>query len=210
MDKIQAFASGKYELLPTPNDVATAYEERSGEARDQIDNMSINKRMVSTARLVQTQRQNTLSPGGSLAPGGVQPTSTLSRGGSTASNTPSIGMTRTPSAFKKAPPPPPPGSAQKLGGDAAVQPPPPYSAGSTAASAAAAAKRAPPPIPALKPKPNPPAAAPTYVVALYDFAAQVRVYFLRLVFHATIELTIAVHYAVTRPMETSASMSVIG
>lgn len=173
MDKTQAFASGKYDLLPTPNDVVTAYEERSGDAREQIDNMSINKRMVSTARLVQTQRQGTLTPGAS--PGGLQPTSTLTRGGSTASNSSST-MNRTPSAFKKAPPPPPPGSAQKLGGDAAVQPPPPYSAGS-AAAAGAAAKRAPPPIPATKPKP--PVAAPTYVVALYDFAAQVRIYFLR-------------------------------
>lgn len=64
-------------------------------------------------------------------------------------------------SFKKSPPPPSSSSH--------AAPPPPYTP--NGASAAAAAKRAPPPPPPLKPKPKP---AVQYVVALYDFAAQVR------------------------------------
>lgn len=175
MDKVQALATGKIDLLPTPNDVVSAYDERQSDARDQIDNLSINKRMVSTARLVQTQRQNS-----GLAPpthgGGPSPSSTLGRAPSSAS---ASSVARSPSAvssFKKAPPPPPPGSSAALGGSAmAGAPPPPYApAGVGAGAGAAGAKRAPPPVPGLKPKPKPPVPAPTYVVALYDFAAQVR------------------------------------
>ncbi|KAF8323337.1 BAR-domain-containing protein [Clavulina sp. PMI_390] len=156
LEKVQAFASGKFDLSGAAADIVTAYEERLGDARDTIDNLNINKRMVSSARLVQTARQNSLQPGSSLgrAPSSA---STLNRGPSTASS------------FKKAPPPPPPSSSHAAA--AAAAPPPPYSAGAspTATSAAVGAKRPPPPIPASKPKPKP---AVQYVVALYDFAAQ--------------------------------------
>lgn len=173
MDKVQALATGKIDLLPTPTDIVSAYDQRQSDARDTIDNLSINKRMVSTARLVQTQRQNS-----GLAPpthggGGVSPSSTLGRAPSSASST---GVARSPSSslgssFKKAPPPPPSSSAAFGGAAAAGAPPPPY-APAAAAAAAGGVKRAPPPVPALKPKPKPPVPAPTYVVALYDFAAQ--------------------------------------
>lgn len=73
------------------------------------------------------------------------------------------------SLASKKPPPPPPAAHNA--------PPPPYSAGAanraTAAATAAATKRAPPPPPALKPKPAPKPQV-QYVVALYDFTAQVR------------------------------------
>jgi hypothetical protein len=84
------------------------------------------------------------------------------------------------------PPPPPPSyssnkafankNAEYSAPTPHVAAPPPYTAapsaaaaiGASAAATAAATKRAPPPPPPLKPKP----AAPSYVVALFDFAAQ--------------------------------------
>lgn len=70
------------------------------------------------------------------------------------------------SGFKKAPPPPPPASSSSA-------PPPPYTPPApVSASAAVVAKKAPPPPPPLKPKPKI-APKPQYVVALYDFTAQV-------------------------------------
>ena len=149
LEKVQGFASGKYGLLSTPNEVVSAYDARQSDARQQIDNLNINKRLVSTARMVQTQRGNSGE-------------STLAR----PSSSPNA-VTRAPSAasaFKKAPPPPPPSSSF------ASPAPPPYSAASSSSSVGA--KRPPPPIPAAKPKPKP---APQYVVALYDFVAQVSI-----------------------------------
>lgn len=108
-----------------------------------------------TARLVQANRsQNSIGRSGSTATGSSVGSSSRA---APPSNPP----------FKKAPPPPP--------GASSHPPPPPYTPSSSgnAASAAAAAKRAPPPPPPLKPKPK---IIPQvqYVIALYDFAAQVR------------------------------------
>lgn len=126
-----------------------------------IDNLTINKRLVTTARLVQTSRQGSGLVPPTSGPGlGRSPSSASANA---ASSRPPIGGGGGGSSFKKAPPPPPPSSSSV----AAAAPPPPY----TAASASAlGTKRAPPPIPATKPKPKPPV---SYVVALYDFAAQV-------------------------------------
>lgn len=155
LDKIQTFASGKYELVANPADAISTYESKQSDARDTIDNLTINKRMVSTARLIQTSRQNS-----GLSPTASHPSGSLARAPSSASTvTPRPALGTATSSFKKAPPPPPPSAA-------AVAAPPPYTPGS--APAAAATKRPPPPIPASKPKPK------EYVVALYDFAAQVR------------------------------------
>lgn len=155
LDKVQTFASGKYELVANPADAIAAYESRQSDARDTIDNLTINKRIVSTARLVQTQRQNSgLSPTGGAS-------GSLARAPSSSSTVTRPGLGTATSSFKKAPPPPPPGPGAPAGGVAA---PPPYTASSSVN--VAATKRAPPPIPAAKPKPK------EYVVALYDFVAQ--------------------------------------
>jgi amphiphysin len=129
--------------------------------------------------MIQTRRQETgLSPGNGLSRSATASSSSLKKAppppppGSASSSTfkkkpppPPNGSSS--AALKKAPPPPPPGSAA---------PPPPYTPGNgPAAAIAAATKRAPPPPPAAKPKPKPkPKPQPVYVVAMYDFAAQVR------------------------------------
>lgn len=108
------------------------------------------------ARLVQQTRANS---GNTTL--GRQP-STATTSSATSSLRAGPPPTRSPSSPYTKPAPAPP--------VAQPAPPPPYTA-STSAASAAAAKRAPPPPPPLKPKPKP---AVTYVVALYDFAAQVR------------------------------------
>jgi len=161
LEKLQAFSGGKYTQLETANEIAEAYEARHSDARDTIDNLSINKRLQSTAKILATRQTS----GSTLGVGG---TPGLGRSTSSASTTTS---TRLPSGgsstpLKKAPPPPPP---------AAAAAPPPYTRETTEPSAFGAVtatpgtKRPPPPIPASKPKPKP---APVYVVALYDFDAQ--------------------------------------
>ena len=189
---------GKYDLTNVPGaQITQDYEEKRTDAWSVIENFNIIKRIISVcasfhffppywyidiprsflsllplkscdleylqtntsaAKLVQASRQNSLARSPSVA-------TTSSAGTSVRSPPPSSAAT-----FKKAPPPPP--SA------ASLAPPPPYtpatsrSSGALAAAAAAAVKRAPPPPPPLKPKPK---LAPKvqYVIALYDFAAQV-------------------------------------
>ena len=156
--------------------IAQAYEEKRTEAWDTIENLNIIKRIISVckshkqrqivrcasflaAKLVQANRsQNSLNRAGTTA--SVGSTSRLPP----PSRTPSSSST----AFKKAPPPPPP-----LGASFHADPPPSYTPSTQRngpISTAAAAKRPPPPPPPLKPKPKPQV---QYVVALYDFAAQV-------------------------------------
>lgn len=132
-----------------------------------------------TGKMIQARRQESggLSPGKTLSRSATPSNSSLKKSppppppGSASSSTfkkkppppPPNGSSS--AVFKKAPPPPPPSSAA---------PPPPYTPGNgLAAVVAAATKRAPPPPPAAKPKPKP-KPQPVYVVALFDFTAQVR------------------------------------
>ena len=120
---------------------------------------------------MQTARSQSNSQRASTA---VSPTASTGSGSNLRSPLPGQSMSSA-AAYKKAAPPPP-----SLGGassSAAHAAPPPYSPsppanGSSTAGAVAAAKKAPPPPPPLKSKPKP---KPTvqYVVALYDFSAQV-------------------------------------
>jgi amphiphysin len=151
LEKFQTLASGKYDTTSPVASISEAYDAQSAQsgARDRLESMTINKRIVSTARLLQTQRQNSTLTAGSPSESPSTPSS--------------IGR-------KQAPPPPPSAfGASQFGGGAPA--PPPYTPGNSGASATGniAAKRRPPPIPAAKPTP-----AATYVVALYDFVAQVR------------------------------------
>lgn len=183
VEKFQAFASGKMELLAAGAQIEEAYEAARTDAREQIDGLTITHRIASTGMCTHTLQLHSLlnqnipstakmmagrqtSGSSSLSRAGTTASvSTLSRAGTTASTLSRAGTT-VPS-FKKAPPPPPPSMPAA---------PPPYSpsAGSGAATLAAT-KRAPPAPPALKPKPPPPKPKPAavYVVALYDFDAQV-------------------------------------
>lgn len=142
MEKLQGFAEGKYTIPNTTAEILQDFIERRGDVGENVDGLSITKRITSTAKMMATAR------GGSNLGRANTATSTASSASS---------LSRPPPSFvKKAPPPPP---------TAASGAPPPYSS----SAAAAATKRPPPPPPPLKPKPKPQA---QYVVALYDFQAQ--------------------------------------
>jgi len=155
LEKLQSFASGKYEVTGTPQEIEEAYHARTTDAVERMDQLVITKRIASTAKLMQTSRQTSVASGGS---GGA-----LSPGGSMR-RAPSAGSTFGSLAAKKAPPPPP-GAAGP-----SVAAPPPYTPPAAGSNVSVVGKKAPPP-PPLKPKPSsgPPV---QYVVALYDFVAQ--------------------------------------
>ncbi|KAK8864497.1 hypothetical protein IAR55_001747 [Kwoniella newhampshirensis] len=149
MEKVQSFADGKYDM--TRKDIEDIYLEQRGDAAERMEELSITKRIVSTAKLLQTAR----SASGSSTP---------VRAGSIASRTPSYALERKESLAS-------PSSAKK---DAFVPPsrtvaaPPPYT--STNSSSSIAGKKAPPPPPPLKPKPS--YNAVKYCTAIFDFDAQ--------------------------------------
>ncbi|KAI0369963.1 BAR-domain-containing protein [Pilatotrama ljubarskyi] len=152
LDKLNGFAEGKFEVSVPAAQIASDYEAQRSDALERIEALNITKRIISTARMVQSQRGNS-----GLAPSSIGRSSTVSSTSSLGSRSPSS------SAFSKKPPPPP-GSAS-----ATAAPPPPYSPPAAGSNFSVATKKAPPPPPPVKPKPKP---AAQYVVALYDFAAQ--------------------------------------
>ncbi|KAJ8091332.1 BAR adaptor protein Hob1 [Marasmius tenuissimus] len=154
LEKMNGFAEDtKYDISNIPgSQIQSNYEEQRTDAWSQIEEMNITKRIISTSKMVQTNRQ------GSVMGRAPSTASSLGRAPSTASSLSAS------SSFKKAPPPPP-------GSQAAAPPPYSPSPAGSAAAAAAATKRAPPPPPPLKPKPQL-APKPQIVVALYDFDAQ--------------------------------------
>ena len=158
MEKLNSFAEGRYDTHVSTQQIQDDYENRRTDAWERIENMSITKRIVSTAKMLQASRHGADSLGRSNT------TSTTS----SSRTMPPVSRSVSGSSFtKKAPPPPP-----SFGSNHA---PPPYTPppSNSNFAAAAATKRAPPPPPPLKPKPK--AEPPVqYVVALYDFAAQVR------------------------------------
>ncbi|KAI0271596.1 BAR-domain-containing protein [Gloeopeniophorella convolvens] len=179
LEKINQFSEGKYTVDMPASEIATEYEEKRGDSAAVVEALSIIQRIISTSKLV---AQNRGSPGASSLGLGVgrspstASTPTLGRAASSASTSTASSRAVPPaSSFAKKAPPPPPGAAGKISAPPSPVPPaaapPPYSPsmGGVASAAAAAAKRAPPPPPPpIKPKP----AAASYVVALYDFAAQ--------------------------------------
>ena len=115
--------------------------------------------MPSSAKMIQISRAQ-----------GQSGQTSLARQGTTSSSSSTSNIKLQPrsvssgSDYKKAAPPPPSNSSQAA--------PPPYSP-SVAGASAAASRRPPPPPPPLKPKPNLNVPQIKYVVALYDFTAQV-------------------------------------
>ncbi|KAL5535090.1 HOB1 [Sanghuangporus sanghuang] len=153
MEKMQTFAEGKYDVSVTVPQIADDYENKRTDAWQRIEDMNITKRIVSTSKLIQTHRQNSMMSGASGA-------SSLARSNTAMSSS----TTSSAGGFAKKMPPPPP----SFGGHVSAAPPPytPSNNGETTL-----AKKGPPPPPPLKPKPR--AEPPMqYVVALYDFTAQ--------------------------------------
>ncbi|KAH9964521.1 hypothetical protein BC827DRAFT_1187647 [Russula dissimulans] len=166
-EKISQFSEGKYTIDVLAAQIASDFEEKRGDSAVIIEALGITQRFISTSKLVNQSRAS-----GPPSVGRSPSTASSSTAGSR-----SVSASSAP--FKKAPPPPPAafGSGKTLSSPVSLAAaPPPYSPSpaspalaSTVAASAAAAKRAPPPPPPpVKPKPAP----VTYVVALYDFAAQ--------------------------------------
>ncbi|KAJ9122378.1 hypothetical protein QFC22_001800 [Naganishia vaughanmartiniae] len=159
-DKIQSFADGKYDV--TQKDIEGIYFSQRGDAADQLDALTITKRLVSTAKLMSGHRS---------ASGSVVGRSGLDRKSSVTSSGSATGLGRQPSynagtAAKYGLPPPAHAASP------AVAAPPPYTAGGSGlASTAGSIKKAPPPPPPMK-RAASAAPQPEICVALYDFAPQ--------------------------------------
>ena len=151
LEKLQSYADGKYDL--SRKDIENIYLEQRGDAAERLDELTITKRMVSTAKMLQTHR----SASGS----------TVGRSGSFASGKSGLDRKTSNSAYgKKAEE-----AAVYSPPSRIVAAPPPYTSTSSSGSVA---KKAPPPPPPLKPKPS--YNAVKYATAIFDFEAQVCVF----------------------------------
>ncbi|KAK1924314.1 hypothetical protein DB88DRAFT_463882 [Papiliotrema laurentii] len=147
LEKLQSYADGKYDL--SRKDIENIYLEQRGDAAERLDELTITKRMVSTAKMLQTHR----SASGS----------TVGRSGSFASGKSGLDRKTSNSAYgKKAEE-----AAVYSPPSRTVAAPPPYTSTSSSGSVA---KKAPPPPPPLKPKPS--YNAVKYATAIFDFEAQ--------------------------------------
>jgi amphiphysin len=188
-DKIQSFADGKYDVAQ--KDIEGIYFSQRGDAADQLDALTITKRLVSTGACVGRcyssasplsltpfclPRSAKLMSGHRSASGSVAGRSPLDRKSSVTSSASATGLGRQPSynagtAAKYGLPPPAHAASP------AVAAPPPYTAGGTGlASTAGSIKKAPPPPPPMK-RAASAAPQPEICVALYDFAPQVCSYY---------------------------------
>ncbi|RSH87256.1 hypothetical protein EHS25_003165 [Saitozyma podzolica] len=146
LEKVQSFADGKYDL--ERKDIENIYLEQRGDAAEQLDELQITKRVVSTAKMLQTHRQ---SSGSSHSPSITSKTSGLGRAPSA-----SYASKKETEAYGAAPP------------SRTLAAPPPYT---STASTDSIKKKAPPPPPPLKPKPSY-GTPKVYCTAIFDFEAQ--------------------------------------
>lgn len=171
LDKVQSFSDGKYDL--ERKDIENIYLEQRGDAAEQLEEMSITKRMVSTGEsdlplfvtrvltceIAAKMLQQTRSASGS---------SGIGRTPSIASSKPAVGrQVSSGSAYEKKTLPPP------VGGAGHVAAPPPYTSSPSSQSITTSGsikKKAPPPPPPLKPKAS---YGAKYATAIFDFEAQV-------------------------------------
>ena len=153
LEKIQSFSDGKYDL--SRKDIEEIYLEQRGDAAEQIEELSITKRLVSTAKMMATHRSASGSVGVGRASSIASRTSGLERKGSDAY------------ASKKAEA----GSTYAPPSRAVAAPPPYTSTPSSSSITGVSGKKAPPPPPPLKPKPS--YSAVKYATAIFDFEAQV-------------------------------------
>lgn len=50
LEKLQSFASGKYEVTGTPQEIEDAYNARTTNAIEEVDQLAITKRIASTGK----------------------------------------------------------------------------------------------------------------------------------------------------------------
>lgn len=153
LDKVQNFASGKYDLSTTAATVEQRYAEMLTDAAERMEELSIRKPAQASARvLTQAGRSPSLSGGAGGAAGGKPGVGGLAAGAPSRTG----GLGRSPS------------TATATSASSSTMSPPPYASG----AGGGVTKKAPPPPPPTKPKPGAAAVAPKdYVVALYDYAA---------------------------------------
>jgi len=152
LEKVQSFSDGKYDL--SRKDIEEIYFEQRGDAAEQIEELAITKRLVSTAKMMATHRSASGSVGRTSS--FASRTSGLERKTSDAS----YGTKKAEAASTYAPP------------SRTVAAPPPYtSTPSSSSVTGVSGKKAPPPPPPLKPKPS--YNAVKYATAIFDFEAQV-------------------------------------
>jgi len=160
LEKLSGFAEDKYDVSLDFPGIASDFEAKRPDALQQIEGMAITKRIISTSRLVQSNR----ALAGSSGLGRVNTTSSTA-GSLTSQNMPRPSRSPSSTSSFKKPPPPPPGSFNKE----TSAPPPPYTVSNGVSASSIVGKKPPPPPPPLKPKPK---LEKQYVVALYDFEAQ--------------------------------------
>ena len=153
LEKLQSFSDGKYDL--ERKDIENIYLEQRLDVAEQMEELGITKRGVTTAKLLQTARQTS----------GSTTTSGLGRAGSSASKAGMGGIDRKSSQSSYAPKqvetPATYTSASRLTA------PPPYT---STPSSGSISKEAPPLPPPLKPKPS--YNKVKYATAIFDFEAQ--------------------------------------
>jgi amphiphysin len=157
-DKLQSFVDGKYDV--TNKDIESIYFSQRGDAAEKMEELQITKRMISTAKLMQTYRSNS----GSGTP--LSPTGKAGFGRTPSVSSSSTSLNRQSSTSKASYNLPPP-----IVGSSAAVAPPPYSAPPGGVAASGSIKKAPPPPPPIKTRAS--GAPPQqYCVALFDFTAQ--------------------------------------
>lgn len=153
-EKVSSFLDGKYDL--TNKDVEGIYFAQRGDTAEKLDELHITKRVISTAKMMETYRSNNGTSAASPTKGG------FGRQPSVSSSTPSLN--RVSSTSKAAYSVPPPAAASAVA-------PPPYSAPPSGLTASGSIKKAPPPPPPLKSRVST-APSAQYCVALFDYVAQ--------------------------------------
>ncbi|QRW05040.1 BAR adaptor protein [Ceratobasidium sp. AG-Ba] len=109
LEKLQSFASGKYEVAGTPQDIEQAYHNRRTDAMERVEALNITRRIASTGDYFPISTY--ASTFGSLAGKKVPPPPPGAASPSIAAPppyTPPSSNVSMPLAGKKAPPPPPP------------------------------------------------------------------------------------------------------
>lgn len=52
LEKLQSFASGKYEVIGTPQEIEDTYHNRTTDALERVDALTITKRIASTGKFL--------------------------------------------------------------------------------------------------------------------------------------------------------------
>jgi amphiphysin len=149
-ERLQSFTDGKYDL--ERKDIENIYLEQRGDAAEQLEELGITRRMVSTAKMLQQRR---------TASGSLGRTSSIA-----SRTTVGAGIDRKTSIGSKAAE----AESSYVPPARTVAAPPPYTSTPSSSSIGSIKKKAPPPPPPLKAKPS---FGPKYATAIFDFEPQV-------------------------------------